>query len=63
MKHLDETGGVENTFRTRPVFSEQPPWSLDDEPAHRSADHKGLVFDPEAPDAEQPQQQEDDGWY
>ncbi|NLJ35579.1 MAG: hypothetical protein GX358_05000 [candidate division WS1 bacterium] len=63
MKHMEAEQRVENSFRTRPVFSAKPPWRLDDEPSHRFEDHKGLVYDPEAPETEQPPAREDDDWY
>ncbi len=63
MKHLEEVGRVSNTFRTRPVFSEQAPWRLDEEPGHRFADHKGFVWDPEAPAPPPPPPRDDEGWY
>ncbi|MEN6644642.1 MAG: hypothetical protein ABFE08_19570 [Armatimonadia bacterium] len=64
MKHVEKQGTVENSFNTRPVFSEDEPWRLDDEPSHHFADHKGLVYDPEAPPAsETPKARDDEGWY
>ncbi len=63
MKHVEKTGTVENTFCTRPVFSEEKPWRLDDEPRHRFADHKGLVWHPDNAEPEQPEPREDEGWY
>ncbi|HEX2949029.1 MAG TPA: hypothetical protein VHV83_05610, partial [Armatimonadota bacterium] len=42
MKHMEKVGRVENTFTTRPVFSEEKPWSLAEEPSHRNADHHGF---------------------
>jgi len=63
MKHLEQAGRVSNTFRTRPVFSEETPWHLDEEPGHRFAEHKGFVWDPEAPAPEPPPPRDDEGWY
>ncbi len=63
MKHVEKTGGVQNAFRTRPVFSEQPPWRLGEEPTHHFADHKGLVWDPNAPAPEPPAARDDEAWY
>lgn len=63
MKHLEETGTLTNTFRTRPGFSDEAPWRLDEEPSHRFEEHKGFVWDPDAPAAEEPQSREDEGWY
>jgi epoxyqueuosine reductase len=63
MKHVEKTGQVENAFRTRPVFSEQPPWRLGEEPTHQFADHKGFVYDPDAPPSEELEPRADEGWY
>lgn len=63
MKHVEKKGTVENTFKTRPVFSEDKPWRLGDEPTHHNADHKGLVYDPEAPLPPAPARRADEGWY
>lgn len=63
MKHVEKTGTVENTFHTRPVFSEEKPWRLDDEPGHRFADHKGLVWHPDNAEPEASEPREDEGWY
>ncbi len=64
MKHLEATGALSNTFRTRPVFSEGRPWRLDEEPGHRFEDHKGFVWDPEEADSEEePEPRKDEGWY
>jgi len=37
---------VKNRFHTRPVFSEDPPWSLPDKPP--PAAHHGFIHDPDA---------------
>ncbi|MCE5241539.1 hypothetical protein LLH23_24000 [bacterium] len=63
LKHVEKKGTVANKFNTRPVFSESKPWRLDEEPAHRAADHKGLVYDPDAPAPEPPPARKDEGWY
>lgn len=47
VKHVEKKGTVENKFHTRPVFSEEEPWRLSEEPSHRNADHKGMVWNPE----------------
>ncbi len=62
MKHLEGRGAVGNAFRGRPVFSEDEPWRLEDEPAHRAADHHGFIYDPEAED-ENPEVQQGSAWY
>jgi ferredoxin len=63
LKHVEQKGQVENKFRTRPVFSDQQPWSLDEQPGHRSVDHRGFVHDPEAPPPDPPAPRDDEGWY
>ncbi|MGI5817603.1 MAG: hypothetical protein ACOX9R_05840 [Armatimonadota bacterium] len=63
MKHMERAGRVENTFNTRPVFSEGRPWRLDEEPGHRFADHRGLVWDPDGPAEQEPAPRDDDDWY
>lgn len=63
VKHVEKTGGVSNTFKTRPVFSEGKPWRLGEEPAHHFAEHKGLEYDPDAPAPEEPKERPDKDWY
>ncbi|HCA47584.1 MAG TPA: hypothetical protein DEP45_09600 [Armatimonadetes bacterium] len=66
MKHLEAEGAVENTFSTRPIFSDGRPWRLSEEPGHRFEDHKGFTWNPDAPEAEEPARDEprnDEGWY
>ncbi|MFW5869044.1 MAG: hypothetical protein ACOCX2_14560 [Armatimonadota bacterium] len=65
VKHMGSAGRVTNTFNTRPEFSHERPWRLDEEPAHRFEDHKGFVWDPDAPEPEEtePEEREDKGWY
>lgn len=45
MKHLEKRDKVENKFHTRPVFSEEKPWSLPEKPPH--VDHHGFIYDPD----------------
>lgn len=63
MKHMEQAGRVSTTFRTRPGFSHNRPWRLSEEPSHRFAEHKGFVWDPDAPAPEPPPARKDDGWY
>lgn len=63
LKHVEKKGTVANTFNTCPVFSEQKPWRLGEEPTHHNAEHKGFVYDPDAPPAEPPAPRADEGWY
>jgi epoxyqueuosine reductase len=63
MKHVEQRGTVQNTFRTRPVFSEAEPWKLGDGPTHFNADHKGFVYDPDAPAPAPAPAREDQDWY
>lgn len=62
MKHVEKKGTVTNTFNTCPGFSDKKPWALDEEPTHHFVDHKGLVYDPEAPAPPAPPRKEE-GWY
>ncbi|MCM8768348.1 MAG: hypothetical protein NC911_01490 [Candidatus Omnitrophica bacterium] len=45
MKHLEKKGVVKNLFQNKPVFSEEPPWSLPEKP--RPATHHGFIYHPE----------------
>ena len=63
MKHVEKKETVGNTFNTGPVFSEDAPWSLGEEPTHHFADHKGFVYNPDAPAPPPPPAREDEGWY
>jgi len=63
MKHMEKLGKVQNRFTTRPVFSEEEPWALPDEPTHRNAEHHGFVYDPETDEVADAEVQEASSWY
>lgn len=44
MKHLESRGRLRNSFRTRPVFNNVPPWRIEEKPA--PAEHRGFIYDP-----------------
>jgi ferredoxin len=46
MKHMEERGRVKNTFRVKPVFSEERPWELPEKP--EPATPHGFLYDPGA---------------
>lgn len=60
MKHLEKRGKVNNMFHTKPVFSEEKPWSLPEKPLH--VDHHGFIYDPENPESVSTSG-ESRGWY
>ncbi len=61
MKHMERTERVENTFRTKPVFSTQRPWSLPDKPP--AASHKGFIYDPDDSTARPTDADPGSTWY
>ena len=62
VKAMERGERVENSFRGRPVFSEERPWRLDEEPTYRAEDHKGFVWDPDWPEPEEPEADDHHGW-
>lgn len=48
MKHLEKLGKLDNKFHTKPVFSEEKPWSLPEKPPH--VDHHGFIYNLENPE-------------
>ena len=47
MKHVEKRDRVDNKFHTKPVFSEETPWSLEEKPSISNDEHHGFVYNPE----------------
>lgn len=63
MKHLEEREKLSTRFHTRPVFSEEKPWSLPEEPSHHFSEHHGFIYNPETDDVDDVEQQAGTDWY
>lgn len=61
MKHMEKRGRVLNKFRTKPVFSEEEPWSLPEKPP--PATHHGFIYDPDADETKNAEVKAGTTWY